>query len=170
MERLTDKEREMVERAFWVVNTILKTHNQQHNEDLRSEANFYLCRCAKRYRNDCGAKWETFAYSNLDLWVRREIRKSYKSKKSLPLNSPCLADKGDSQLQTLMRVEELTDLKEMCKCLNEREKTILRLKFYQYSNVEIKEELGISTTVIKRYFKKLKEKIKENAYEMLKNK
>lgn len=68
---LTDEQRKQVEDTLWVVNAAMKALGIK-DEDLRSEAELYLCSVVTRFDPARGLKLSTYAYSNTLQFLKRK--------------------------------------------------------------------------------------------------
>lgn len=135
---LTDEQRKIIEESMWVINTVLKAHNLAHDEDMRQQAILYMCECIERFDPSKNAKFSTYAYKNIYLYVLRK-------KKALP---KC----EDEREEPSFDFDFLT-IKEFEKTLSTIEAKLLYYKCLGFRRKEIMAEMTLSP---KRYTSLLK--------------
>jgi len=165
MEKLTAHQQEIIENSIWVVNTALKNQGlalSPKTEDLRQSAILYMCEALQRFDPNRKIKWETFAYKNVYLFIKR---KHIKEVKKLMLE----ADYEDLYLQPapmpLDGLEEYDESKHrvaqiMSVCTPD-ERLYLNLKLKGYKREEIGKQTGFSQGYIRKCHERIKQKAQE---------
>ena len=152
MGKLSTEQQQIIIDSLWVVNKVLKRQNLAYNEDLRQNAILYLCECLNRYKCEFGAKWTTYAYKCINLFIRRTLEKERQTRcRELYINREFAVVEKVNSSRSLY-----CEIKENC---NENEKRLLELKLKGYADREVSDILGLG----KKKIWKLKREIKEKA-------
>lgn len=166
--QLSIEQQGMVESALWVVNFALKQYNQPHNEDLKQSTILYLCKCVQGFDPSQGVKWTTFAYKNAFFYIKRSIKKE--KEKVQALYSENIED-FESYIGTEdVFCEDKFTLENLYKRLTETERKVLELRKQGFRVDEICSMTNYTLTKVKRTFKSIKEKARENFMFMKKSK
>lgn len=156
---LSAEQRKRVEESQWVVNTVLKKQGLSSNEDFRQSALLYMCKCVLRFDETRGTKWETYAYSNVYLYVKKlsqrarraEIRRVDIAVEDLDIAVDCEPYNANGA------VVMLEEIRGVC---SEEENKVLDLRLKGFTGKEIADALGCCSTKINNIFSVIKEKAK----------
>lgn len=155
MERLSIEQQQMILDTLWVVNSVLKKQKRVYDEDLRQTAIIYLCKCLLRFNGEFGAKWNTYAYKSVDLYVKREIERLNKIKQREIISSKeYMVSQRPSDYRTIY-------IEVRRKCMPKTQK-LLELKLQGYSDKEARDILRCG----KNKICEMKEEIREIAKEV----
>lgn len=165
---LTEQQKEIIQNSLWIVNTVLKKQNLQHNNDWRQSALLYLCKCLERFDATKGVKWETYAYKNVFLYLKRQV---YRTQDKTSISNDALFMTISEQYY--MESED-TSYKELytyvyntyCDTI---ERQVLDLRLQGYTLKEVAKIMGLSfgklthiCSAIKRKFEETKQTKEKN--------
>ena len=155
MERLSTEQQQTIIDSLWIVNDVLKRQNLAYNEDLKQTAIIYLCKCLLRFNDKYGVKWHTYAYKNVDLYVRREIERENKIRNREIISSKeyIICEKTNGKRALYLEIKE--------SCLPRTQK-VLELKLQGYSDKEVRNILRCGMNSLRE----MKEEIKKVAKEI----
>lgn len=144
---LTEQQKDIIENSIWVVNTALKKQGLSNDIDLRQSAILYMCECLLRYDVTRNAKWTTYAYKSVYLYIKRVHAKE--QRKMLQIADMDVFEVAENVADNSldMNVQEIIQNNE-----------VLRLKYEGYTKKEISQITGISIREVRRHFSIYKEK------------
>lgn len=163
---LSKTQQNIIENSIWVVNTALKNQGlalSPKTEDLRQSAILYMCKVIQRFDPSRNIKWETFAYKNVYLYIKRKHIKEIRRAKweiddetaynlqheELPLEEPKMFDEAKYMVEHIMK-----------EC-SPKERQYLDLKLQGYKREEIGEIMGVSSGFIRKCHENIIEKARE---------
>ena len=152
---LSAEQQKTIEESLWVVNDVLKNLGLQGDEDLRQEANLYLCRCLERFNPSYNTKWTTYAYKNIFMFVKLCNRRQA-PKQAQCIDFTSYADNMDDIV--IARPQGVLDMAILKKCTPE-EKDILRLRYLGYKVQEIGKMYGCSRQYVSQKLKEIRRKV-----------
>lgn len=152
---LSAEQQKTIEESLWVVNDVLKDLGLQGNEDLRQEANLYLCRCLERFNPSYNTKWTTYAYKNILMFVKL-LNKRQATKQARCIDFTSYADNMDDLV--IAKPQQVLDITILKKCTPE-EKDILRLRYLGYRLQEIGAMYGCSRQYVSQKLAEIRQKI-----------
>ena len=155
MEKLSIEQQQTILDTLWVVNSVLKKQKRVYDEDLRQTAIIYLCKCLMRFNGEFGAKWNTYAYKSVDLYVRREIERlnKIKSREVVSSKEYIIYERVNGKRALYCDIKE--------NCLPRTQK-VLELKLEGYSDKEVRNILKCGSNTLCE----MKEEIKKVAKEV----
>ena len=152
--QLTQQQQEIIGNSIWIVDTVLRRAGLERDADLRQDAILYMCNCLLRYDSSKNAKWETYAYANISLYVKRvSAKERLRKSKNVPL-SKCAPITSTEQ----------TDKNSCCLLLpfcSMQERQIISLIAKGYRYTEVRNALNISQRKLRRILNNIKYKVKE---------
>lgn len=155
---LSAEQQKAIEDSLWVVNTVLKELGLQNNEDLRQEANLYLCKRIGNFDPARKTKWTTYAYKITTRYVKTiERRQSEKARHYLDFSS--FADNTDDLVVAQQSMVAVPSHCLILKDCTDEEKRIIQLKLKGYKNYEIGQIQGQSSRHIGEKLKIIREKL-----------
>ena len=113
---LSAEQQKIIEESLWVVNDVLKDLGLQGNEDLRQEANLYLCRCLERFNPSYNTKWTTYAYKNILMFVKL-LNRRQATKQARCIDFTSYADNMDDLV--IAKPQQVLDITILKKCRTE---------------------------------------------------
>lgn len=163
---LTAEQQNIIENSIWVVNTALKNQGlslSPKTEDLRQSAILYMCKVIQRYDPSRNIKWETFAYKNVFLFIKRQHLKEIK------MENWEVDDEITYALQATELPLEQLELFDESKCMVEqimndctpKERQYLTLKIQGYKGEEIASKMRVSQSFISKCRKNIVLKARE---------
>ena len=163
MQRLSVEQQALVESSLWVVNTVLKKHGLSHDNDMRQEAILYMCKCALRFDPTRHIKWGTFAYKNINLFVKSQRRKEYERNSCLTEYDHLDYTERNMQVdsdQIISKIDTKLTYKKLTAVCTEKEKAVLELKREGYTGGEIAKIMGCGQSTISHRVAEVKKKSK----------
>jgi len=151
---LTQEQRELLENSLWVVNSVLKAQGLQRDDDMRSRANLYLCKCVQRYKPERNAKWTTYAYKSVFLFVKTSHAQEMVEKSHLASGNGLFLAKDETDYEEIVLNNIL--LEQIRESLGDIDKIIFDLKRQDYTIREICERLQLSDTAIDNHWNYIK--------------
>ena len=151
---LNDEQRKTLEQSLWVVNTVIKELGLQLDDDMRSQASLYMCKCIERYDPKFGVKWSTYAYKSLYLYIKtRHAKEMVKKAPIVPIES-CfnLATEMDDNIYNKLFIETLQTI------LTPLENEILTRKFKEQTAATIRKELNLTKKQFDEAWHSIKDK------------
>ena len=146
---MTPQQQQTIIDSEWIVNTALKRQGII-SEDLKQDALLYMCKIISRYNASFGVKWETYAYKNVYLYLKRRKSAEIKVKSRYcdeivigRVCEPCL---------------EYIGLKMVC---DDKENKLIDLKLKGYTNFEAHKIMKLSEKKIMELNRQIKEKARE---------
>lgn len=155
---LSAEQQKTIQESLWVVNTVLKDLGLQQDEDLRQDANLYLCRCLERFNPSHNVKWTTYAYKNILMFVKR------KSQITIPtIDFTSFADNTSDYIVARPTCPQITFgmLRGLLKNCTAEECQIVFLKYKGYKTYEIGEIRHQTPRYIAKKLKEIRNKIAE---------
>lgn len=159
MQQLTAEQRETIKNSLWVVNTVLKEQGLQDDQDMRSQAVLYLCKCLLRYDQNRGVKWTTYAYKSVYLFVTRR-HASEKTNEARFVGEDQMADIPDETADTETQTHNRLLIARIRKLLDEKEQQVFDLKLQDYSTTQIAEQLDCSRESVRLRWLSIQQKAK----------
>lgn len=160
---LSEEQKQMVEDSLWVVNAVLKKQGLQRNEDIRQDAILYMCQCVQRYVPSKNIKWTTYAYKNIELFVKRFSKKQ--KQKEIPKESfgeeKVISAIVTRQYNDYAISESRCSINEINTVCSDVERQIINLKVKGYTEKEIAKNLNINPTAIRVHMKHVIRKSRE---------
>lgn len=160
MDMLTFEEQNIIENSLWIVNTALKKQGLQGNEDLKQSAVLYMCKCIKKYDPSKQVKWNTYAYKNVFLYIKRTNAKDNKRQSAFvnqdiyDMVEPVICHRE----QTNNFNESKFTLEKVKRVLDPKERQVIDLKLQGYKAFEISKIMGCSQSKINDYMQIIKSK------------
>lgn len=160
---LTFEEQNIIENSLWIVNTALKRQGLQANEDIKQSAILYMCKCIKNFDPSKQIKWNTYAYKNVFLYIKRTHAKDIK-KRSFLVNQDIY-----DMVEPVICHKEYTNkfneskytLEKIKQFLDPRERQVIDLKVQGYKAFEISKIMGCSQSKVNNYMQTIKSKARE---------
>lgn len=146
---MTPQQQQTIIDSMWIVNTALKRQGII-SEDLRQDALLYMCKIISRFDASLGVKWETYAYKNIYLYLKRRKLAEIKVN-SRYCNEIIIGRVYEPNL-------EYIGLKMLC---DDKESELLDLKLKGYTNFEAHKIMKVSEKKIMELNRELKEKARE---------
>lgn len=150
---LSAEQQSIIENSLWVVNTALKNQGLSADEDLRQSAILYMCGCLERFDANRKAKWTTFAYRNVYLYIKRTHAQEVKKRDKEIHDDVLYLSQASDDPTSDFRGSDIDFIKDYC---SPEEKQIINLKLQGYKNAEISKQMGCSVSRISRSMKSIK--------------
>lgn len=151
---MTADQKQMITDSLWVVNTLLIRYNRSNDRDLRQEAITYMCGCMQRFDPTRHIKWETYAFTSINLFLRRTISRTREKEKYTTYYDhtviETVADKHNTKTNEMLAL--------IYNGSTEKERRILDLLYQGYSRNEIATKLQLNISEVFRTIKKIKER------------
>lgn len=146
---MTPQQQQKVIDSMWIVNTVLKRQGID-DEDLKQDAILYLCKTLERFDAEVGVKWETYAYKNVYLYIKRQKLRQIKVN-SRYCNEIIIGRVYEPSL-------EYMSLKRVC---SDNASKLLDLRLQGYTNREAQKIMKVSGKTVLVLNREIKEKAKE---------
>ncbi len=159
MEKLTAYQQKVIEDSIWVVNTALKNQGlalSPKTEDLRQSAILYMCKVLQRFDPSRNIKWETYAYKNVYLFIKKRNKREIKKR----MFETDYEDIYSNPVQMLVNEAEeskykVTQLMSVC---TPEERLYLDLKMQGYTRKEIEQLMGVPQGYVRKCHEDIKRK------------
>lgn len=155
---LSQEQQQIIENSLWVVNTALQKLNIK-DKDIEQDALLYMCKCIERFDPSKGIKWETYAYKNIFLYIKRHSARE-KINANMYVYEDEIKNNKPQKIycnQVYTKKEQLKNIYNTC---NDTEKMILKLKVQGYTIQEMSEIMGKSYKIICNNIRSIKDKAK----------
>ena len=146
---MTPQQQQTIIDSEWIVNTALKRQGII-SEDLKQDALLYMCKLVDRFDASFGVKWETYAYKNIYLYLKRQKLRQIKVN-SRYCNEIIIGRVCEPNW-------EYIGLKMIC---DEKESELLDLKLKGYTNFEAQKIMKVSEKKVTELNRRIKEKARE---------
>ena len=156
---LSAEQQKMVEQNLWVVNDVLKDLHLQRDEDLRQECNLYLCKCVQRFDPEKSAKWSTYAYCSIVLYILNCQKRRRKVTKN---ESDFCEFAQEPNAQVKCTVDTVCEVRDIYASCNEKEIRVLELLRKGYKLQEISHVTRQSINTVRAIIKRIRERTLQN--------
>jgi len=140
--RLTTEQQELVQNGSWVVSTVLKRFKRQRDDDLRQDAQLFMCKLVTTWDESKGRKWTSYAYQRLYFFVLHTLQRENKGR-ARELLCEIIPDRAaPSPDENAMYSCEIID--ELYKRLTDVQCEVLYLLVQGCTHKDINKKLGVS--------------------------
>ena len=163
---LSVEQQNIIENSLWAVNTALKNQGlalSPKTEDLRQSAILYMCKAIQHFDPSKNVKWETFAYKNVYLYIKRKhFKESRKAMREMSYEEgyhvqplALLSDETENFNDGKGLVDQVFDV------CSKAERQYLNLKLEGYKRTEIGERMGVSQGFVRKCHENVIRKARE---------
>ena len=160
---LSKEQQQIIENSLWVVNTALQKQNIE-DKDIKQDALLYMCKCIERFDPSKGIKWETFAYKNVYLYIKRHNARE-KLNQNLYVSEQDIPQSKQPRIYCNEVYTKKQKLKRIYDECNELEKRVIVLRIKGYTLKEICDITGYGYKRIAMSVKHIKDRAGSIEYE-----
>ena len=152
-----------IENSYWVVNTILKEQRLQANEDMRQAALLFMCECMQRFEPTKGVKWTTYAYKNVEMFIKRTLAKQH----DRACHVMAFGDFDMKDQDMLFEIPQKSGIQPVCdyqsllKLCTPTQAKVLELRREGYCLGKIGQKMGYSITQIRVILGEIKKNVRK---------